>query len=319
MELFEHNALDLEQLLADEKSTALIKKNEPIVLAVAGGSGVGKSLLASLLSMELAKRGHETVLIDADFNGAGLYEKWQHPEVEKKILNYLQGSGQKPDKLVSTTTCRHLRVLVGAPAISSQQRICLSLKIRLYQNIRHMQARYIVVDLGAGAIFRHLDFFLMADYPLLVANSDKASLLEAFQILRTSLARKTQKASLQWPDLYQKFLKCGELNKRSTLTTVAGFLKQSNRKDRRFVEYFQNQYKQFHPALILNKVRTQDKRDKAGLLPVITKNVLSVELQRWGNIRYDEHVSTAAFDELGKGNLPAYLDMAEMVKKQLAV
>ncbi len=317
MEIFEHMALDLEQLLSGEKSANAVKRSEPIVLAVGGGQGVGKTLVAVLLSIELAKRGHETLLVDADFSGAGLYQNWQQPDLEKKILHYLKGTQSRIEKLALPTECRRLRVFSGAQNIGENHRLALELKIRLYKNLGNLPMRYVVIDLGSGAVFRHLDFFIKADYPILLANCDKTSLLATYHLLRTAVVRKVEKAEQQWPDLYKRLQKCGDLGKKLSLATVAAFLKQSARKDSRFKEYIEKQLQKFQPSLILNKVHSEEKCEKAGLLPIITAHMLNVELVRRGNIRYDEQIARMENVDLLKGNLPAYLDAAEIVKKML--
>lgn len=287
--------LDLNTLFQTEFTAGASKRVAPTVLALAGGGGgVGKTILATLISLELARSGYETVLVDVDFASSRLLDRMAQKNPEKNLHRFLEGRNQDINALTVPTVFRHLRLITASPVFVTFGHILLLLKQKLAQQLRHLQAHYLVLDLGAGSTFAHLDFFLNADHPLIVTTCEKESLLEAYELLRVGQSRKLQKAAQDWPELYQLFQQCGDLSKAEASITVNEFLLQHAKTDSRFTALIQNSLTALRPAWILNKRRREDDVERAYILPILSREILNLPLQKWGEIRYEDRIKMAS-------------------------
>src|SRR5438874_2646824 len=74
------------------------------VIAVGGGKGgIGKSLIASNLAIELARRGKRVVLLDADLGGANLHTCLGVELPKKSISDFVERRIDKLEEIVTPT------------------------------------------------------------------------------------------------------------------------------------------------------------------------------------------------------------------------
>ena len=71
----------------------------------------------------------------------------------------------------------NLRIIPGTGDTLATANMTYSQKKRLIRNFQDIDADVIVVDIGAGASYHTLDFFLMADHHVAVATPDPTSVL----------------------------------------------------------------------------------------------------------------------------------------------
>ncbi|HPN36523.1 MAG TPA: AAA family ATPase [bacterium] len=319
MQREDYSTLDLDRLLKEPVRQS-VRKNTPTVIALAGGQGgVGKSILSLLIALELSKKGQETVLVNTDFTAGGIVRRLIQKNPERNLHRFLEGRTRNMNELVLPTRINHLRVLFAGTHIASYHRILLSLKQKLAQELRRLQASYVVLDLGAGSTYGPMDFFLNAEYPLLLATAAKQTLLDAYGLLRVALVRNLHKNAYQWPEWYRQLQRCGDLS-REPLATVPSFLHAVAKSEPQLSEQIAAQTAQFRPALIVNKCSKKESLERAELLPVLACQVLNIRLRKWGNISYDAQVDRAVQSEnlalLTRGS-SAVAEMSSLVMKHI--
>jgi len=296
MQSEDYSTLDFDRLLKEPVDHGVAKK-KPAVIALAGGEGgVGKSVLSLLIALELCKKGHGTVLVNTDFAVAGILRRLIQKNPERNLHRFLEGRTRNMNELVLPTRINHLRVLTAGSHIASYHRILLSLKQKLAQDLRRLQADYVVLDLGAGSTYGPMDFFLSAEYPLLLATTAKQTLLDAYGLLRVALVRNLHKNAHQWPEWYRQLQRCGDLGQ-GPLLTVPAFLHTMAKSEPHLSEQIAAQTAQFRPALIVNKCSKKENLERADLLPVLVGQVLNIRLRKWGTISYDPQVDRAVQNE----------------------
>lgn len=315
----DYSPLDFDRLLKEPVSQSAEKKKTAVIALAGGEGGVGKSVLSLLIALELSKKGHETVLVNADFNAGGLVRRLIQKNPERNLHRFLEGRTRNMNELVLPTRINHLRVLFAGSHIASYHRILLSLKQKLAQDLRRLQAAYVVLDLGAGSTYGPLDFFLGAEYPLLLATTAKQTLLDAYGLLRVALVRNLHKNAHQWPEWYRQLQRCGDLNQGSLLT-VPAFLHNMAKNEPHLSEQIAGQTARFRPALIVNKCSKKENLERADLLPVLAGQMLNIRLRKWGNISYDPQVDRAVQSEnlalLTRGSL-AVSEVSGVVMKHI--
>ena len=311
--------MDFDRLLREPVGRSEEKK-KPTVIALAGGQGgVGKSILSLLIALELGNKGQETILINTDFTAGGIVRRLIQKNAERNLHRFLEGRTRNMNELVLPTRINHLRVLYAGSHIISYHRILLSLKQKLAQELRRLPAAYLVLDLGAGSTYSPLDFFLSAEYPLLLATTAKQTLLDAYGLLRVALVRNLHKNAHQWPEWYRQLQRCGDLSQ-GPLLTVPAFLHNMAKSEPHLSEQIAAQTAQFRPALLVNKCSKKESLERADLLPVLAGQVLNIRLRKWGNISYDAQLAWAVQSEnfalLTRGS-PAVAEVSSLVARHI--
>lgn len=178
----------------------LLPENEPArkrahIVTVGGGKGgVGKSCVAVNLSVEIARRGWRTVLVDADLGCANV-EAMLGVRAEQRLDQFFV-SPQPPalDTLLTPTRQDNLRLLAGSSGTLAAAQPRQERKRILYDALLDLNADVVVIDLDAGAHPTTLDFYLLAQpFGLAVITPERTSIDNAFKFLRSVLFRKIER------------------------------------------------------------------------------------------------------------------------------
>jgi flagellar biosynthesis protein FlhG len=161
------------------------------IIAVGGAKGgIGKSIFAANLGTMLTSLGFRTAMVDLDLGGSDLHIYLGHKRIPKTTLNDFLN--RKVTFLNDAVVgCEHGPMLIagncgelGAANIPFQR------KMRLIENIRKINADYVILDLGGGTDFNTLDFFLASDLGIVLTTLDQSAYLEAYAFIKTALQRK---------------------------------------------------------------------------------------------------------------------------------
>lgn len=160
------------------------------IIAVGGAKGgIGKSLFAANLSVLLATQGSLTVALDLDLGGANLHLYLGETSLKWNINDFFEN--EISDLKDIMTVNRYGPKLIGGE--SSQlgaANINFQKKLKLMRAIRKIEADYVIIDLGGDTSYNIIDFYLLADYGIVMTTCDPASYLDAYSFIKTALYRK---------------------------------------------------------------------------------------------------------------------------------
>lgn len=166
------------------------------IIAIGGAKGgIGKSIFATNLSVFLSQKGYSTIAVDLDLGGANmalyLGEKYI---LDRTINEYLRKKYVSLEEI--TIQSSYGPGLIGGDSSElGAANIHHAQKIKLMRAIKSLDADFIVLDLGGDISFNMLDFFLLGDYGLVVSTLDSASIIGAYQFIKTALYRKINRLS----------------------------------------------------------------------------------------------------------------------------
>ncbi|HYG67960.1 MAG TPA: P-loop NTPase, partial [Anaeromyxobacteraceae bacterium] len=139
------------------------------IVAIGGGKGgIGKSLISANLGIELARRGNEVVLVDADLGGANLHTTLGLDVPRRSLSDFIERRYAKIEDVVTQTGIPNLGLVSGALDHLDAANPRYAQKMRLLRHVQSLDADYAILDLGAGTHSNTLDFFLVADHGVLV-------------------------------------------------------------------------------------------------------------------------------------------------------
>lgn len=275
--------------LADAGQFLGASNNGKKIWAIGGGKGgVGKSLVTSNLSICLALMGMKVIAIDMDLGGANLHTCLGVNVPSKTLSDYFTTSNTKLSDLLTPTPLKNLSLISGAQDNLGMANLKAAHKSKVLNDLRELDADYILLDLGAGTTNNTLDFFLGADEGILVTLPEPTSIENTYRFIKSIYHRKLQSVDdfLELGPLIDKVMngKVGENRKPSEIIEKAMQIdEQQGLKLKREIESIM-------PKLIINQARTQADIDIGFAMRIISKKYFGINLDYVGFLEYDATV-----------------------------
>jgi flagellar biosynthesis protein FlhG len=262
---------------------------KPEIWAIGGGKGgVGKTLVSTLLAMDMAGRGYKTILIDADLGGANLHAMMGITTPPRTLNDLVTRKYETMDQICIQTEVRHLQMVCGASEILSLANPQYAQKLKIMQNIVSLAADCIILDLGAGTSYNVLDFFLMADHPIVVLSPQPTSIQNAYGFVRNAVYRKLSRLAAQQPSL-QDVIKTAmdPQNNRQMRTIIDLFESISGSHNEQTVTQFKRAIENLKPWIITNMARDQRDGNAGRIIQLVSEKYLTIQAKELGTIIYD--------------------------------
>jgi flagellar biosynthesis protein FlhG len=152
--------------------------------------GVGKSVFAANLGVFLSSKGFKTVIIDLDLGGTNVHLYLGKKSLLKQNINdFLKKRVKTLEGIMIESEYGPLLIGGGNSELGAAN-IGFIKKMRLIKAIEGINADYIILDLGGDMSYNSLDFFLRADYPIVMTTPDSASSTGAYHFIKAALYRK---------------------------------------------------------------------------------------------------------------------------------
>lgn len=154
-----------------------------------GKGGVGKTVFTANLGAVLASRGKTVILVDLDLSGANLHTclgvRNRHPGVGSIVWK----KEKRLENLVVPTEVERLYLVPGDNLLPGTANLEFFTKKRIMKELLELTADYVLVDLGAGASYNIVDFWLMAPDGIVVTAPEIPAVLNAYSFLKTAAFR----------------------------------------------------------------------------------------------------------------------------------
>lgn len=261
------------------------------IIPIAGGKGgVGKSVIATNTALALALFGKKTVLVDLDLGGSNIHTLLGVKNNNAGIGNFISGRAFSMNDLVCPTTWENLFYIPGDVLVYGTSELTRAMKNRIAKGLLEIDADYVIIDLGSGANFTVVDFFLISNSGLVVTTPQHTSVMNSYSFLKNYVFRFLQRAfagDKKVSSFLKKILKEPRPGEQHTVREIINEIARDNpgngEKAEAFLEVLQ-------PKLVLNKLSSpNDVTIAEGLRDLCARN-LSINLECLGNIIKDELV-----------------------------
>jgi len=261
------------------------------IIPIAGGKGgIGKTFFAANLAIALADMGHKTVAVDLDLGGSNLNYFLGLPNKFPGIGDFLKLRTAELEELTVSTETPNLKFIPGDGKTPFMANIPHAQKVRLISRIKKLDARYIILDLGAGTSFNTLDFFRMSSHGLVVTSPDYISIMSTMAFLKHLLLRIIERyfagnheiRSLL-RDFYKQSLKEDQMNIRDLESRIAAIDFNAGNK-------ISELCKKYRPRVVFNKGEHPDEIKLSEKINTSLERNLSIEVDYFGFIFQDPFV-----------------------------
>jgi len=264
------------------------------VFAFGGGKGgVGKTVLTASLGIGLASYDNEVVIVDADLGGANLHTAMGMLEPEYTFYHFYTLQRDSLEDICLETPVQGLKLISGACGTLGLANPRFSQKVRFINQLRRLDADYILLDLGAGSSYNVIDFFLAADQGVLVTTPEPTAIQETFNFLKVAILRKLVREFRKNPpvlsiiDQYM-YSEPGRLH-----FTMEDIIRDVREIDDEAALYIENFLGNYHPRLILNMAQNSRDIREGDSFRTAANDILNVDVDFIGYVEYDESVRKA--------------------------
>ena len=262
-----------------------------------GKGGSGKSFLAGNLGLWLAKQGHRTLLIDADFGAANLHTMIGIPYQSKSLSDFLNKKVQTLEETVIETRIPNLFLISGAGNNLDTANMAYEQKMKIFRALSKLSYDFTLLDLGAGTSFNTIDFFLLSDSGIFVVTPEPTSIENVYRLIRAVYARKIRQLLKAYH--FRTLVEETEARKDGAMVNNPEYLlsviKELEPEKGKIVE---QALRAFQFKLVLNQLRKQDNPQLGALICRIIEKHLGLPLQFIGNISYDDLVHDAVCQKI---------------------
>ncbi|MBE9540750.1 MAG: AAA family ATPase, partial [Proteobacteria bacterium] len=164
------------------------------ILAIGGGKGgTGKSLITASLGICLADRGNGVLLIDADLGTANLHTFLGLEPPKIGLSDFVTKRESTISGVITKTGINNLKLISGAKDMIGIANLSYGQKMKVLNNIKKLNYRYILLDLGPGTSFNILDFFLISHCGILITSPEPTSIENTYRFTKGLLFRYLRK------------------------------------------------------------------------------------------------------------------------------
>lgn len=243
--------------------------------------------------MAFAMAGRKTVVVDADFGGANLHQVLGILNPPRTIRDFFDKKEHDLNALLLTTFVPNLYLLSGTTSSFGMADIKYGLKYQLIRHFRSLQADFVLLDIGAGTAFNELDYYLQADFGVVVITPEPLAVQNGYHFIKLALLRRLMRLFRHQPviaQLLQRNIDPYHIGRTPTITALS---EQVRSLANGYYKQWQETINAFRPRLILNMQETEGDEDQATALQVASRDMLEVAIHDVELVRYDDRLRKA--------------------------
>ncbi len=259
------------------------------IWAIGGGKGgVGKSLIASSLSIALSRFGHKVVAIDLDLGGANLHTTLG-VDLPKRTLGDFFAKRASLGDCITPTTVPNLSIISGALDAVGVANIGPQDKIEVLSRMRDIDADYLIFDLGAGTGANTVDFFLAADVGICVLLPEPTSIENVYRFIKSAYYRRLQH-SRYLKDVSHLIDMAMDSKNPLGIKSPSDLFAEVNKANPEAGMRLKEQIERFRPKLIVNQARTEVDIDVGFSVKTVCKKYFGIDMDYVGYLDHDSAV-----------------------------
>ncbi|MBN2031581.1 AAA family ATPase [bacterium] len=270
-----------------------------IVAIASGKGGVGKTVVSASLGVGLSMLGKKVVMLDADFGGANLHKVMGIEKSSQTFLDFYSYPYTRLNEiLIEHPYFNNLRLAMGVGDSMALSNLQYYRRMKFIRHLDKIDADFIILDLGAGSSYNVMDFFLIADYGIVMINPETLSILDGYNFVKKAFFRKLAKTFKVHQEVSELIKESASDHTECKKTVVKNLLEKVKSLDGGMGEKMEKFIDGFHPMLIINKVDKSKDENKGLAVMVAAKKMLSIEMKYLGFIHKDDNVEESVEENI---------------------
>lgn len=265
------------------------------IITVAGcKGGVGKSVIACAIALEIGKLGKDVILVDADLGGANLHTYLGMQAPKHVMSDFLSRRVKTLEGIILDTDFARVRFISSAGNVPSQANPKFSQKAKIISGLLSLKADYIVVDIGAGSSNDVMDFFSMTDDGIVVTIPEPTSIINSYGFVKNVVYRKFCMSFREY-SLVMELLKRG-MNPDSNggISAIQELMAELATISPECWLKAKSMLSRFNPNIVVNMAGSESEARLGEKLRTIIGKYLSINAECLGEVYDDPAVRTSA-------------------------
>jgi len=286
LRLVREEPLSAGSALRATESSRVVPRARRVISVGGGKGGIGKTLVAANLAVELARRGERVVLVDADLGGANLHTCLGIEQPRRTLSDFIDRRVARLEDVVVPTGIANLGLISGAMDHLDAANPKYAQKMRLMRHIQAMDVDHVLLDLGAGTHLNVLDFFLVSDHGILVLVPEPTAVENVYRFVKAAFWRRVRNvvSVCGFESLLRSVMGDGSL--KSPVEIVAALSARSPEAG----QLLSRQLELFRPRLIVNQARTPQDVEVGNAVVAAWRKFFGLEMDYLGHVDYDEQM-----------------------------
>ena len=248
-----------------------------------GKGGTGKSMVVANIGLLLARTGRRVCVADLDLGGPDIHILYGLFTPEFRLTDFLNRKVEALGDIVQTLDAfGGLQIIAGSGDTLRTANMSFQEKQRLLRGLSALDADVLLLDVGAGAGYHALDFFMFSDIQICVTNPEPTAILDFYNFLQLATIRQALSGFLSQSEI-GKALKERNFQTLTEVFALADEIQPGAR------EKIQQSLTSFNPLLVTNMAGANAKINKMGLRKLAAK-YLGISIPDLGEIPYDKAV-----------------------------
>ncbi|MCC6276865.1 MAG: P-loop NTPase [Oligoflexia bacterium] len=267
-----------------------LPRSQKKIWAIGGGKGgIGKSFIISSFALSLARSGKTVTVVDLDLGSANLHT-CLGAEIPKKTLgDFFHGRCTNLSELLTPTSVPGLAFISGANDALGAANITDEAQSRLLKELTTLPGEYLLIDLGAGTHQSTLDFFLLANRPIIGVTPEPTSIENAYRFIKAAYFRWIKNLEAQY-GLKSVVDEAMDQKNNMGIKTPNDLIKHVISKNPQHADALKKEVEKFNLFLIMNQIRTKNDVDTGSAIASVCKKYFGIDVQYVGYLDYDNAV-----------------------------
>jgi flagellar biosynthesis protein FlhG len=267
---------------------------DPIIISIGGGKGgVGKSTVTANIGTSLSQKGFSVGFIDADLGGANLHLCLGVRRPRAGLQDFIKGNCKSLNEVAVPTLVERSWLISGASDILELANPNFAQKQKIINNLKKLDADYILVDLGAGSSFHVTDFFAAFPYGIVVTDGLPTSIENAYGYLKNGILRGIVRLFAGKTELQNRIRNFSDPQIKKEFTTVNDLLNNLKNDYPQEVVLIKEWLHKRRCFLVLNMVKNADDIKIGTRFAEMVKKYLSINLYYIGYIMFAPEIRTS--------------------------
>ena len=260
------------------------------ILAIGGGKGgTGKSLITASMGICLAQRGNDVLLIDADLGTANLHTFLGLEPPKLSLSDFVSKKESTISGVITKTGINNLKLISGAKDMIGIANLSYGQKAKILNNIKKLNYRYILLDLGPGTSFNILDFFLISHCGILITSPEPTSIENTYRFTKGLLFRHLRKTISK--KVVRALIDNGIRERNGNkFESVFDLLETIETIEPSLGDTISRYLSTLDIKLIVNQVRTSKDRSIGQKMAIAIKKSFGIPIDFLGNVSHDNKV-----------------------------
>jgi flagellar biosynthesis protein FlhG len=259
------------------------------IWAVAGGKGgTGKTFLVSCMGTFLAKKKNRVTLVDLDLGGANLHCFFGLLGPRRSLTSFFEAEARL-EELDAPTGIENLSLISGNTESVTSGSIRFSQTLKLLRQMAKLNAKFLIMDLGAGCHPNTLDMFIAADRMVVILIPEVTSVENVYVFIKNALFRK-MKAALRSPSAKNLLREAWDNRDELGLGNLKELIDYLRQQSQEVSDILDRTLAGFRVNLVVNMARDQRDIGLGMSVKSILQKYLGLETYYSGPVSYDDSV-----------------------------